>query len=165
MLYRLGSLSDLAGLKQLGKQSYIEFSEVLSGEHWEKMFIFLDDEEVLKGLIERSTVFICEDQGQIVGMVFFVPSGQAEGRYKKEWSVIRYLGVNPSYRGKGVGRILTEKCINLAVEKGENYIALHTSEFMHKARKMYESMGFIKHEQFVHYGKNYWIYLLQLEEQ
>ena len=162
MNYRVGGLSDLPQLKELGKKSYIEFSEVLSGEHWDKMFIFLEDESALRELILRSKVLLCEEEGELVGMVYFVPSGHEEGRYKDSWSVIRYLGVDPKYRGKGIGRKLTEMCLQEAKNSGEKFVALHTSEFMHSARNMYEEMGFQKQESFQHYGKNYWIYLLKL---
>ncbi len=164
MKYRKASQDDLKALMAVGKHSYGEFSKVLDGEHWEKMFIFLDNTEQLKRLIEQSQVFVADLEGELVGMVYFVPSGTAEGQYRANWSRIRYLGVHPAHRAKGIGRQLTEMCIELAKVSGEKTVALHTSEFMHTARKMYEDMGFQQTENFQHYGKKYWIYLLRLME-
>jgi len=162
MKYREATISDFAQLKELGKISYSEFSEVLDGEHWEKMYIFLDDEQVLKKLIFDSKVFVCELSSKLIGMVYFVPSGSAYGKYEAEWSRIRYLGVNPEYRGRSIGKELTQLCIEEAKVRGEKFVALHTSEFMNTARKMYENLGFKQLSYFQHYGKKYWIYLLSI---
>jgi len=122
----------------------------------------LDDEKALTDLIAESQVFVCENENEILGMIYFVPNGHSNAMYEKQWSIIRYLGVHPDHRGKGIGRILTEMCVNTARESKEKFVVLHTSEFMYSARKMYEEIGFEKKEQFVHYGKKYWTYLLQL---
>lgn len=162
MKYRKANKEDLDSLMLLGKNSYSEFSGVLDGEHWEKMFIFLDDSQQLKNLLEESTVFVAEEDGVLLGMVYFIRSGKEEGMYKANWSRIRYLGVLPDQRSRGIGKRLTELCIEAAMTNNESLIALHTSEFMHTARSMYEKMGFQKKESFQHYGKTYWIYLLEL---
>jgi GNAT superfamily N-acetyltransferase len=57
-------------------------------------------------------------------------------------SGIRLLGVRPSARGLGVGRALTEACIDLAREKHHARVVLHTTEAMRVAWGMYERLGF-----------------------
>ena len=55
---------------------------------------------------------------------------------------IRLLAVRPGARGLGVGRALTEACIEMAAESGAPRVILHTTEAMRIAWAMYEKMGF-----------------------
>jgi len=58
---------------------------------------------------------------------------------------------------------LTEKCIELTKNNGKTKIVLHTSEFMDKARHIYEKLGFrIIKEIEPKYGKKYWLYEMNL---
>ena len=52
------------------------------------------------------------------------------------------LVVDPAARGAGVGRALTDACINGARRDGSDVIALHTSPIMTVALPMYLRMGF-----------------------
>jgi len=51
----------------------------------------------------------------------------------KDWSYIRFVTVDPSFGGQGIGRKLTTLCIDTA-RQNESVIALHTSELMDAAR-------------------------------
>ncbi|MGN2251340.1 GNAT family N-acetyltransferase [Frateuria sp. GZRe14] len=57
-------------------------------------------------------------------------------------SGIRLLGVAPAARGLGVGRALTEACIQRARERGHARVVLHTTRAMQVAWGMYERLGF-----------------------
>jgi len=57
-------------------------------------------------------------------------------------SGIRLLGVAPAARGMGVGRALTEACIQRAREQGHARVVLHTTRAMQVAWSMYERLGF-----------------------
>lgn len=65
---------------------------------------------------------------------------------EEDWAGIRFLGVSPAGRGRGLGRALTEACINRARAEGAVGIALHTTKKMAIARNMYERMGFTRDE-------------------
>jgi ribosomal protein S18 acetylase RimI-like enzyme len=52
------------------------------------------------------------------------------------------LVVRPEYRGRGIGRGLTEECVRRARRDGAPLIALHTTPIMAVALPMYERMGF-----------------------
>ena len=55
-------------------------------------------------------------------------------------------------------------CIENAEKNNEQIIALHTSEFMNKARHIYEKIGFkVIKELAPRYGKKYWLYLLDIK--
>ena len=73
------------------------------------------------------------------------------------------VGVHPDFGGKGIGKMLTQMCIDFAKSSNEKVIALHTSEYMNVARHIYESLGFKQiRELEPRYGKRYWIYKLEL---
>lgn len=73
------------------------------------------------------------------------------------------MGVDPAHRGLGIGRQLTQLCIDEARNRGETTLALHTSEFMDQARKMYERLGFQKVRELAPmYNKRYWLYKLSI---
>jgi ribosomal protein S18 acetylase RimI-like enzyme len=161
--YKEAFIRDLKDLKELSHLSYKEFACVLDQENWEKLYKGLNDEQRLAELIIKSKVFVCSDNNLIVGMALLVPSGNPTHIYPTDWSYIRLVGVNPSYRGKGIAKKLTLKCIEQARSLGEKVIALHTSEFMHTARKLYEGLGFEKVRELEPiFGKTYWLYKLEL---
>ena len=54
------------------------------------------------------------------------------------------LVVDPAFRGKGIGRVLSNECIARAKRDGSPVIALHTSPIMSIALPMYMKMGFVK---------------------
>lgn len=62
-------------------------------------------------------------------------------------SGIRLLGVDPRFRGGGVGKALTLACIQLARDAGHREVILHTTAPMQVAWKMYERLGFVRAEE------------------
>jgi GNAT superfamily N-acetyltransferase len=61
---------------------------------------------------------------------------------EKNAAGFRLLAVDPDTRGKGLGKLLTEACIQLAKDEKQNQLIIHTTEAMQVAWKMYEKMGF-----------------------
>ena len=59
---------------------------------------------------------------------------------------IRLLGVHPRFRSLGVGRALTQACIDLARTRGHHQVILHTTEAMRVAWGLYERLGFRRSE-------------------
>lgn len=59
---------------------------------------------------------------------------------------IRLLAVKPEYRGAGVGKALTQHCIERARALGRARVILHTTRAMQTAWAMYERMGFRRDE-------------------
>lgn len=57
-------------------------------------------------------------------------------------SGFRLLGVDPSFRGSGVGKALSNACIQLARDKGHAQVILHTTQAMQIAWGLYEMLGF-----------------------
>ncbi len=65
---------------------------------------------------------------------------------EKNASGFRLLAVNHEVRGQGVGKLLTNKCIEKAKDSNQNQVIIHSTEFMKVAWKMYENLGFKRSE-------------------
>lgn len=64
----------------------------------------------------------------------------------RDASGIRLLGVSDAFRRRGIGRALTEACIDLAKRRGHAQVILHTTSAMKAAWRMYEQLGFRRSE-------------------
>lgn len=164
LIYRQGTGNDLNALKQLAVKSWGQFKPNLTNENWQKLYYSLTDERTYTELLEKSHCIVCTtDKDEIIGMAFLVPKGNPTEIYDREWCYIRLLTVDPDFGGQGIGRTLTTNCIDTARQNNEKAIALHTSELMDKARRIYESLGFkIVREIDQRLGKRYWLYKLDL---
>jgi GNAT superfamily N-acetyltransferase len=90
-------------------------------------------------------VIVAKLQDEFAGAVaYFGPNSQKAAFFDQRWPVIRMLVVDPAFRGKGVGRALSDECIARARRDGSPIIALHTSPIMSVALPMYLKMGFVK---------------------
>lgn len=110
-------------------------------------------------------LFVAEIDRQIVGAVVYIGPGMPKADFfRLEWPIMRMLVVSPDFRGQGIGRALTEKCLQRAKrDKAQNF-ALHTSEIMQVALPMYLRMGFQKVLQAPSiYGVEYGVYLKKID--
>ncbi len=147
MKYRQGITDDLKGIKELAICSWRQFQKELTVDNWQSLYNNISNDNTYLDLLASSYCLICETENkEIVGMAFIVPSGKQHDIFEKEWAVIRFVSVDPAFGGQGIGKKLTEMCIELAKQNNEKTIALHTSEMMDCARHIYENFGF-KEEQ------------------
>jgi ribosomal protein S18 acetylase RimI-like enzyme len=162
-IYREGINEEKETLKQLGILSYNQFSKILSPADWDTMDRFLNNDKMWDQLVNNSKIFVCEDNGKMIGMAYLVPSGNPTHIYPADWSYVRMVGVDPAYRGKGIAKRLTQMCVDYARQSNEKIVGLHTSEKMDDARHIYESVGFAKYKEIDPiYGMKYWVYKLEL---
>jgi len=96
-----------------------------------KIFVALDDNQTLLGGVTY------------IGDMKYYGSGGTAGEVKNA-AGFRLLAVNPDVRGGGVGRALTEHCINRAKQDGVDKVIIHTTQSMQVAWSMYEKIGFIR---------------------
>jgi len=163
MKYREGNSDDVAGLQELALISYGQFQNTLAEENWNKLKAHITNENLFPSLLKISKGFVYEQENEIIGMAFLVRKGNPTEIFEEDWSYIRMVGVHPDFGGKGIGKMLTQMCIDFAKSSNEKVIALHTSEYMNVARHIYESLGFKQiRELEPRYGKRYWIYKLEL---
>ncbi|NJN78544.1 MAG: GNAT family N-acetyltransferase [Saprospiraceae bacterium] len=161
--FREGNIEDIEQLREIAIISYRQFEKVLTQENWNILYEKLKSESVYTEILKIAKCFVCEIEKEIIGVAYFVPSGNPTDIFAPNWSYLRMVGVNPKYRGHGISAKLTQLCIEYATNNGEKIIALHTSEFMNAARYIYEKLGFIKIKELNPlFGKKYWLYQLEL---
>ena len=165
MQIRQGNNNDLPGLKKLALDSWKQYQPVLTEENWNKLYSTLSADNTFIELLNNSWSFVCENEKkELICMSFLVPSGNPTEIYTHEQCYIRFVTVAAAYAGRQLGQKLTEKCIEKAKETNESVIALHTSEFMDRARHVYEKLGFqISRELPSRLGKRYWLYELKIK--
>ena len=109
-------------------------------------------EDILLKIIqsESSRLLIAEEDGLYYGSltlaVFVIPTGT------RAW--IEDVVVNESARGKGVGRLLSERAVGLANELGAKTIDLTSRPSREVANNLYKSIGFVQRETNVYRYKN-----------
>ena len=112
--------------------------------HWEGYRRNILDTLAAPGPAQR---LVAEDAGAIVGSVILYPPGTvgitAGARpIGGEWPEVRLLAVDPAVRGRGVGLLLMQACVDRARAAGAAALALHTTDMMASAMRLYERMGF-----------------------
>jgi GNAT superfamily N-acetyltransferase len=105
-----------------------------------------DEEGARKFLAERMTqkdsvIYLAIDEnGTAVGFVQLYPLFSSVGM-KKTW-LLNDLYVEKSLRGKGISRMLLDRCKELARETGANGLHLETEKINEIGIKLYPSAGF-----------------------
>lgn len=61
---------------------------------------------------------------------------------------LKRMFIKPEGRGKGLGSLLVEKCIEIGIELGDSKIRLDTLSSMHAAIRAYEKAGFYEIESY-----------------
>lgn len=160
--FRQGSLQDLAALKHLAVASYGQYRPELTEDNWQQLHAALTSDSI-STLLQQAHTFVCCVNEKVVGMAFLLPSGHPTDIYPANWCQIRMVGVHPAHSGRGIGRTLVAQCIERVRTLNESTVALHTSEFMHVARNLYEELGFTMVKEIPkRFGKRYWLYTLQV---
>jgi len=91
-------------------------------------------------------VAISPEDGLVGGVVYFGDMASygsgGTATAEKNASGIRLLGVDPRSRGAGVGKALTNACLQLAKDRGHFQVILHTTQAMQVAWTLYQNLGF-----------------------
>ncbi len=109
---------------------------------WDEYMERIQDVEARVG---RTTVLVAVEDGSILGTATLEHDERIESDREPpppRSAEIRMLGVDPSARGRGVGRALMEAGENLARSLGRTTMVLHTNQDMEAARRLYERMGY-----------------------
>ena len=132
--------ADAENLNRIAVSAFDQFRDHY--EDWPAMLAGLSKTSALSA---SSEIIIAELEDQFAGAVaYFGPNSQKASFFDQRWPIIRMLVVDPAFRGKGIGRVLSNECIARAKRDGSPVIALHTSPIMSIALPMYMKMGFVK---------------------
>jgi GNAT superfamily N-acetyltransferase len=136
-------------LKETDKQRWLElwagyldfYKSTLSNEQTEFTFKRLINHD------EKMFGFVAENENGVIGFThcLFRPSTWTETDY----CYLEDLFVDPNIRGKGIGRALMNRVIELAKEKNSKRVYWTTQEFNKTARVLYDSITSVS--EFVQY--------------
>jgi ribosomal protein S18 acetylase RimI-like enzyme len=154
---------DFDSINILCVEAYQEFEMVVGPDNWQRMRDALSH---ASDLAASSELIVAENSHCLLGVVAYIPPGMSDGDViPREWAAIRMLAVSPSCRGKGIGRKLTEECIERARRDSAGRIGLSTGEMMAVALPMYKRMGFQKDAELAtRYGVSQARYVLTVRE-
>lgn len=149
MEVRSARKSERERIRSLLAAAYGQYETAIPQENWTR---YLADIVDLEGRAEISELLVAEHDGRVMGCVSYYPPGlevsypseSFSEPWPREWSAIRLLAVDPSARGRGIGKLLTEACLARARADGAPAVGLHTTSFMRVAQAMYERMGFVR---------------------
>lgn len=87
-----------------------------------------------------------DPDGTLLGGVTYVsgPEDPYSEDLREGEAGIRMLAVDPAHQGRGVGRALTEWCLERARSSSRSRMVLHTSFLMPGAIRLYERLGFVR---------------------
>jgi ribosomal protein S18 acetylase RimI-like enzyme len=132
--------NDAEAVVRVALAAFAEFEQ-----HFSNWPLFNAHVAKMPELAKTGEMIVAEDDGRIVGAVVYVgPQAPKSAFFEPSWPIIRMLVVDPSVRGKGIGRQLTEECLRRAERDQAGVIALHTTPIMTVALPMYLRMGFAR---------------------
>ncbi len=153
--------SELDDIVALAIAAYREYAPALTAADWQTMCTNLAK---VAEIAQSGCLLVAQPDQTLVGAVIYCPPGTSDPRlFQPAWASVRMLAVAPSHRGQGIGQQLTWACVQRAEQDQAEVIALHTSELMVAARRMYERLGFqVEIELPSRFGLRYWRYVLRL---
>lgn len=94
---------------------------------------------------QQAEVWVALVDGTVAGSVTICPPGSVwrEIAQPREGE-FRMLGVDPAFRGRGVGRALTTLVMDRSTAEGDTAIALSSLDRMTAAHRLYEGLGFLR---------------------
>lgn len=85
----------------------------------------------------RPTSFVVEEQGRVVGFL----CGFVSQTYDDE-AYVHFVGVDPAYRGRGIGRLLYERFTAAVSAQGRTVVRAVTSPVNQASVEFHRSIGF-----------------------
>ena len=142
LIFRAASADDLPRLAQLF-DGYRQFYGKPADEPRAEQF--------LRARLENreSVIFVAEDNTELTGFAQLYPSFWSVAGCRS-W-ILNDLYVSPGSRRTGTGRALLERARAHARETGAGGLSLATQRTNLTARRLYESLGWQRDEEFLHY--------------
>ncbi|GAC1420881.1 MAG: hypothetical protein NVSMB57_14660 [Actinomycetota bacterium] len=96
--------------------------------------------------IQGGEVLVAVEDGTVAGTVTYI--GNFDSPFAEKMDAgeagIRMLAVHPRFMRRGIGRALSQACIERARSEGKDAIVLHADEIMKISQSLYESLGFVR---------------------
>jgi ribosomal protein S18 acetylase RimI-like enzyme len=149
---RQAYLEDLAALQTIGRKTFVETFAVSNSE--ENLALYLAEgfsEEKLAAELknESSAFYFAEEEDKILGYLK-VNVGEAQNEPQDPDALeIERIYVLQEFHGKGVGLMLYEQALSIALEQNAPYIWLGVWEKNSRAVRFYEKQGFVAFDQHI----------------
>jgi len=98
--------------------------------------------EMIIGNPSAGTVFVCEEEGNIIGMVSLL--NMVSTALGKKVVMLEDMIIDPAYRSQGIGALLLEHACRWAREEGYGRATLLTDGDNIPAQHFYEAHGFVR---------------------
>jgi ribosomal protein S18 acetylase RimI-like enzyme len=97
------------------------------------------------GRANKASVWVLTHRDLPVGGVTYVQGGTMLANLaQSNEAEIRMLAVDPSFQGRGAGRLLLHQCIEQARAEGAVRLWLEVADWMVRAQRLYRSAGFLR---------------------
>ena len=146
------SKNDMVVVREIAQITWpITYREILSSEQLDYMFEWMYNLETLQNQVEEGQLFyVLKENGKPLGFIGIELFSSEKNDLK-----IQKIDVLPDAQGKGVGKKLIEKAIEIAQEKGIEQVILNVNRF-NKAVSFYKKLDFkITSEVNIDIGKGY----------
>lgn len=138
---RNASENELSAINELAVQAWQVLKPGYDPAQWDSMLAAVSN---MAKLAATGELIVAADQTRLVGAVCYMPPHTSNPNiFPEGWPSIRMLVTHPAFRGKGIGRRLTEECVRRAQQDQADCIGLHTSPVMTVALPLYLRMGFV----------------------
>ncbi len=109
-----------------------------------KLWLELNSDQPLEKIMLRypARYGVVKSDGKLIAIGRIATAGT--------WSIVTRLFVSPSFRGKGVAKILMANLLAAAKDDGATKVALQVDDENGAALALYQSMGFRTHHKFVY---------------
>ena len=152
IVINLLSKNEMVVVREIAQITWpITYREILSSEQLDYMFEWMYNLETIQNQVEEGQLFyVLKDNEKPLGFI-----GLELFTTEKNELKIQKIYVLPSAQGKGIGRKLIEKAVEIAQEKGIENVILNVNRF-NKAVSFYQKLGFkITSEVNIDIGKGY----------
>lgn len=130
----------------VGYITYLHGTLYAQDQGWDYTFdayVAIPLAEFARSQSSRERIWILEKEGRIVGSVAVVKFSDKEAQ-------LRWLLLDPSVRGQGIGRSLAEEALEFCRTAGYSSVFLWTVKTLTIATKLYQSLGFRAIEEQTH---------------
>lgn len=134
-------VADYSNVNELALEAWQVLKDGYDPGQWDNMLTAIGN---MSDLAATGELIVAADQDRIAGAVCYMPPHTSNPAiFPEGWPSIRMLVTRPADRNRGIGRRLTEECIQRARRDQADCIALHTSPVMSVALPLYLRMGFV----------------------
>ncbi|MFF0342140.1 GNAT family N-acetyltransferase [Kribbella sp. NPDC004875] len=135
-------------IRLAGPEEYDAVGELTVEAYTHDGFVRGDYAMTLRAAADRAAkaeLWVAADGDGLLGTVTYCPVGSVYREIgRDDEGEFRMLGVAGRARGQGIGRALTERCIERTREQGLRRIVMSSAKYMTTAHRIYERLGFVR---------------------